>query len=207
MQVTSVTTPDMDTTSGYSSFLFDQASDGTIIFNVPATKRMFLRINDSSNFMISDLGSVRRCGFFTEGPDRQIAIEGNSDREIAVMRRTTTTYEGKNFLLEAGGAAAAQSNKNGGNLLLKSGISTGTGTSKIEFYTAPAGSSGTTDNTLTLATTITSAGIIQPAGGYNSVDASAGITATIVTAQLTALGSQGSMTFKNGILTAQTAAT
>ena len=34
-----------------------------------------------------------------------------------------------------------------------------------------------------------------------------GITATITTAALTALGSQGSMTFTNGILTAQTQAT
>jgi hypothetical protein len=34
-----------------------------------------------------------------------------------------------------------------------------------------------------------------------------GITATITTAALTALGTQGSMTFVNGILTAQTQAT
>jgi hypothetical protein len=50
------------------------------------------------------------------------------------------------------------------------------------------------------------AGVLQT-DGYNSADGSAGITATIVTAQLTALGSQGSMTFKDGILTAQTPAT
>lgn len=34
-----------------------------------------------------------------------------------------------------------------------------------------------------------------------------GITVTITTAKLTALGTNGSMTFENGILTAQTAAT
>jgi hypothetical protein len=34
-----------------------------------------------------------------------------------------------------------------------------------------------------------------------------GITATITTAKLTALGADGSMTFVNGILTAQTQAT
>jgi hypothetical protein len=44
-------------------------------------------------------------------------------------------------------------------------------------------------------------------GGIQSSDGSAGITTTIVTAQLTALGAQGSMTFKNGILTASTPAT
>lgn len=46
------------------------------------------------------------------------------------------------------------------------------------------------------------------AGGFLSSDGSAGITVTIVTAQLTpATGTQGSLTFKNGILTAQVAAT
>jgi hypothetical protein len=45
------------------------------------------------------------------------------------------------------------------------------------------------------------------AQGFKSSDGSAGITATITTAKLTSGGSAGSMTFKNGILTAQTAAT
>ena len=54
--------------------------------------------------------------------------------------------------------------------------------------------------------TIDSSGIAQ-AGGYKSSDGSAGITAVITTAKLTAGGANGSMTFKNGILTAQTQAT
>ena len=47
---------------------------------------------------------------------------------------------------------------------------------------------------------------IKPAG-YQSSDGSTGISATITTAKLTPGGANGSMTFKNGILTAQTAAT
>ena len=43
--------------------------------------------------------------------------------------------------------------------------------------------------------------------GDNSSDESAGITVMITTAKLTAGGADGSMTFKNGILTAQTQAT
>ena len=43
--------------------------------------------------------------------------------------------------------------------------------------------------------------------GYKSSDGSNGITATITTAKLTSGGSNGSMTFKNGLLTDQTAAT
>jgi hypothetical protein len=49
--------------------------------------------------------------------------------------------------------------------------------------------------------------VLKIAGGIQSSDGSAGITATITTAALTGGGSQGSMTFKNGILTAQTQAT
>ena len=44
-------------------------------------------------------------------------------------------------------------------------------------------------------------------GGTQSSDGSTGITATITTAALTGGGAQGSMTFKDGILTAQTQAT
>jgi hypothetical protein len=50
-------------------------------------------------------------------------------------------------------------------------------------------------------------GDVCKAAGYKSSDGSAGITATITTAKLTAGGANGSMTFKNGLLTAQTAAT
>jgi len=42
---------------------------------------------------------------------------------------------------------------------------------------------------------------------YNQYTTSNGVTATITTAKLTGGGTNGSMTFVNGILTAQTAAT
>lgn len=45
------------------------------------------------------------------------------------------------------------------------------------------------------------------AGHFIAADSSVGISQTITTAKLTAGGSNGSMTFKDGILTAQTAAT
>jgi len=55
---------------------------------------------------------------------------------------------------------------------------------------------------------ITDTGITINASALNiNIGGSPGINATIVTAALTTLGSQGSMTFTNGILTAQTPAT
>lgn len=45
------------------------------------------------------------------------------------------------------------------------------------------------------------------AAGFLAFDGSPGITTTIVTAALTTLGTQGSMSFKNGLLVSQVAAT
>lgn len=45
------------------------------------------------------------------------------------------------------------------------------------------------------------------AAGFLSSDGSAGITVTITTAALTTLGTQGSMSFKNGLLVNQVQAT
>ena len=56
---------------------------------------------------------------------------------------------------------------------------------------------------LTLTGTVTGAGNLTLGGTLTLT----GVTAVIVTAKLTALGANGSMTFTNGLLTAQTAAT
>ena len=50
-------------------------------------------------------------------------------------------------------------------------------------------------------------GSVRGNGGFKSSDGSAGISVTITTAAITVGGAQGSMTFKNGLLTAQTPAT
>jgi hypothetical protein len=62
-------------------------------------------------------------------------------------------------MVQAGGGLSGGTNENGGTLTLASGISTGTGSSGINFniYKA-AGSTGTADNSATTAMTITGAG-------------------------------------------------
>lgn len=76
---------------------------------------------------------------------------------------------------------------------------------KLRIYT-------NTANTPTLAMDIsktqraTFQGVVQ-AAGFSASDASAGLTTTITTAKLTSGGANGSMVFKNGLLTGSTPAT
>ena len=61
---------------------------------------------------------------------------------------------GQGFTISAGGAIAGTADLAGGDLTLKSGTSTGTGSSAIRFFTATAGSTGITDNAPTEKVTI-----------------------------------------------------
>lgn len=102
--------------------------------------------------------STGKLGISTKDAEYDITLEGNSSRTIGLNRRSTSTYAGRNLSVSAGGATAEQSNKAGGHLYLKSGISTGTGTSNIYFQTATSGASGTTDNSPSTKMIITGAG-------------------------------------------------
>ena len=119
-------------------------------------------------------------------------------------------------------------NLSGGNLILSSGKGKGTGVSNVSIFTGTTLASGYTMQTLSEKITVIGNGNmgigtttpnekLQVVGNIStngnvelatiSVAAVPGIDAVIVTAALTALGSQGSMTFSKGILTAQTPAT
>jgi hypothetical protein len=87
-------------------------------------------------------------------------LSGQAARTIALVRHTTANTAGNSLTIQAGGATASATDKAGGNLLLKPGISTGTGTSSIELYASPAGSTGTADNTLTKYATLSSTGLV-----------------------------------------------
>lgn len=72
--------------------------------------------------------------------------------------------------IQAGGSTPSSTNNLGGDLNLKSGISTGTGTSAMHFFTATAGTTGTADNTPTEKMTILgngNVGIGTTAPSYN----------------------------------------
>jgi len=133
--------------------------------------------NGHVRMVISSGGNV---GIGTTAPDAILSLGGQSAQTIDMVRETTTSTAGNNLTVHAGGAVSGGTNLNGGNLILSSGITTGTGTSNIQFNTYPAGSTGTSDGTALTAAIISATG----ATGSNAVT--------------TLQGNAGSGTNKNG---------
>ena len=114
-------------------------------------------------------------GIGTTGPTNLLSLGGNSARIFWTERGTVANTAGYNLTVRVGGATAASTDKNGGQLILTGGISTGTGTSSVLLQTCPAGSTGTADNTL--------ATILEVTGNKFSVF---GVTAVVRATALTA---------------------
>lgn len=87
-----------------------------------------------------------------------ITITGQAAQTIGMIRELTASTAGNNLTLQAGGAVSAGTNLSGGNLILASGVSTGTGSSTIQFNTYNGGSTGTTDNPSFTALTLSATG-------------------------------------------------
>jgi hypothetical protein len=93
-----------------------------------------------------------------------------------------------------------------GNLTLGGTLSGVSLTTQVSG-TLPIANGGTGTTSTTFASLTTNVSGILPIANGGTGTSTAGVTATIVTAKLTALGADGSMTFTNGLLTAQTPAT
>jgi hypothetical protein len=83
-----------------------------------------------------------------------VILSGTTAQTLGMARNTTSNTAGNNLTIEASGATSAATDKAGGNLVLSSGTSTGTGSSSIQFQTAKASVSGTTDNAASTKMTI-----------------------------------------------------
>ena len=106
-------------------------------------------------FVITSGGNI---GIGTTSPGSILALGGTAARIFGMDRNTTAATSGQGLTVSSGGAIAGTADLAGGDLTLKSGISTGTGSSAIHFYTATAGVTGTADNTPTEKVTILGAG-------------------------------------------------
>ncbi len=116
-------------------------------------------------------GSV---GIGVIAPTAILGINGNAARTVGLERHTTSNTAGNALTVLAGGATSGATDKNGGNLVLSAGTSTGTGTSSITLQTAPAGSTGTSDNAPTTKLTIAGDGTATFTGQVNLPNGTAG---------------------------------
>ena len=135
------------------------AATGGLTFNTAATGQMAYysgasAISGTSNLYVS--GS--NIGIGTSSATNLLSLSGQGAQVFWMEREYTAATAGNSLTVQAGGAVSGGSNLAGGNLILSSGTSTGTGTSQIQFKTFPAGGSGTTDGTATTDMTITGAG-------------------------------------------------
>ena len=89
-------------------------------------------------------------GIGTTSPTNLLSLGGNSARIFWLERHTTANTAGNSLTITAGGATSAATDKNGGDLLLQGGLSTGTGESGVQIYGCVAGATGTADRTQTL---------------------------------------------------------
>jgi hypothetical protein len=72
------------------------------------------------------------------GGTSSLTLSGIAARTFGMLRNTTAGTVGLGLTVDAGGAVVGGNNLAGGDLYLKSGISTGSGTAGIHLYTTPA---------------------------------------------------------------------
>lgn len=109
---------------------------------------------DAGNDFIITIGNL---AIGTTTVTNAINLSGASAQTIGMMSGATV---GKNLTLQSGRGLSSGTDENGGDLVLASGITTGTGTSNIQFSLYPAGSTGTADNAALTALTVSATGLI-----------------------------------------------
>jgi hypothetical protein len=96
-----------------------------------------------------------------------INIKGQAAQTIGMVRDVTASTAGQNLTITAGGAVRGGTDLTGGNLILSSGISTGTNSSNVQVQVYPAAAStSASDNAATTALTISETGAAS--GGTGS---------------------------------------
>jgi len=148
---------------GYSSLLIGNASThSNIEFWDNGTRIAGAYTSSVALNFFSDAGKVinfaSNVAFGGTTATNMISLDGALARTIWMERGPAGVSVGKDLTLQSGGARAGNTNLIGGDLLLKSGISTGSGSASIRLYTTTAGSSGTADNNPTEKVTILGSG-------------------------------------------------
>ncbi len=103
-------------------------------------------ISATSNGTAFVITSAGRLGVGTSAPSSILSASGQVAQTFGLERNATADTAGNSLTINASGATLAATDKNGGNLILSSGISTGTGNSSVLINIYKAGTTGTADN-------------------------------------------------------------
>lgn len=114
-------------------------------------------LNVNSGKFVVDAANAK-VGIGSATTPYHLSFDGDGSRTIGMDRNSLPDISGNNLILRAGGASTSAFDKDGGNLILMSGIATGLGSSSIEFRTSTSGTSGSIDNQPTAKMTITGSG-------------------------------------------------
>lgn len=119
----------------------------TTVTTVGGTSNYVSKFSGTSTIVNSSIfDNGTSVGIGTSSPTKTLSFSGNSARTIWMERHSLSNFTGNSLTIEAGGTRSGSTNKNGGDLFLKSGIATGTGSSNLIFYTSTADTvSGTGD--------------------------------------------------------------
>ncbi|MCC7305380.1 MAG: hypothetical protein IT558_03865, partial [Alphaproteobacteria bacterium] len=132
----------------------------------------FARFGEGTTALMST-----RLGIQTTLPSYDVGIGGDAARTIGMERHTTADTAGNSLTVQAGGATSGATDKNGGDLILSGGISTGTGDSDVYLKGYKNGSQ---INLASFNANLESmaVGNSTTASGFNSVAAGDGTTAS-----------------------------
>ena len=79
-------------------------------------------------------------------PGAHVQLTGDGDLDITLQRNSALASPGGSLSLSAGSPLAGETDQDGGDVVLSTGASTGTGTAKVQVKAAPPGTTGTNDN-------------------------------------------------------------
>ena len=168
-----------ESTGNFANLEFHTSNNGTV------TKRLTIGADGNATFA----GDIA-----VSGGDITLGNAANA----SINPLAASSGAGKALTIAGGNAQSGGTNLNAGGLFLLSGNSTGSGTGVIEFYTAPAGSSGTGSNSTVNRLTVESNGNVTVEDGDLVIGtAGHGITFSATNSPAQNAGSGSSNTLDN----------
>lgn len=135
-------------TTGTKNTFIGNTADATSATLTNATAIGYNALVSANNSLVlgGSGANLIRVGIGVPAPTEAVSLEGTASKKIWMERHTTANSAGNDLTMQSGGATSGATDKNGGNMIVSSGTSTGTGSSDVIFQTPTASVSGTTDN-------------------------------------------------------------